>query len=324
VYLDGSGRLTVAPELRAALRRTPRLPIIPTWARRLVRFVLRRLPAAKLDGVSVEQMGGVRVYRPAQRRSDAALFWIHGGGLIIGQAVQDDQRCGLVARELGVVVVSVEYRKAPEHRFPAALDDCHAGWEWLQRNAVQLGVAPARVAIGGQSAGGGLAAALVQRLHDAGGPQPIAQWLLCPMLDDRTAARAELDGVGHSVWNNRLNRFGWQSYLGVAPGSPAVPPYAVAARREELSGLAPAWIGVGDIDLFCAEDRAYADRLRAAGVDTTLHVVPGAPHGFETWAPNTSVSRAYLHAALGWLGRALGRDTVDHDTAADHDTELTG
>jgi acetyl esterase/lipase len=222
--------------------------------------------------------------------------------------------------------VSVEYRKAPEHPFPAALDDCNAGWEWLQRNAVSLGISPARVAIGGQSAGGGLAAALVQRLHDAqstageptagepiaGGPQPIAQWLFCPMLDDRTAARLELDRVGHRVWNNRANRFGWSSYLGTTPGSPAVPPYAVPARREDLTGLPPAWIGVGDIDLFHEEDRAYAERLRAAGVEATLHVVPGAPHGFEAWAPKTNLSRAYVGSALDWLGPALGHDTRPH------------
>jgi acetyl esterase/lipase len=217
--------------------------------------------------------------------------------------------CALTARELGILVVSVEYRKAPEQPFPAALDDCSAGWKWLQGEAQRLGVEPTQVAVGGESAGGGLAASLAQRLHDVGASTdaatPIAQWLFYPMLDDRTAARDELDRLDHFVWNNRLNRFGWRSYLGVDPGSGAVPPYAVAARREDLRGLPPAWIGVGDIDLFYDEDRDYAERLRAAGVAATLDVVPCAPHGFASWAPNTPLARDHIGRAQAWLGQAL-------------------
>jgi len=235
----------------------------------------------------------------------AALLWIHGGGFVIGRAAQNDRFCGAAARDLGIVVVSVEYRKAPEHRFPAGLDDCHAGWTWMQQQAAALGIDPARVAVGGESAGGGLAASLVQRLHDAGGTQPAAQWLFCPMLDDRTAARRELDDVGHFVWTNRLNRSGWRAYLGAEPGAATVPPYAVAARRDDLSGLPPAWIGVGDIDLFADEDRAYAERLRAVGVAATLDVVPGAPHGFEIWAPDSTLAREHVARAQAWLRGTL-------------------
>src|SRR5262249_42812049 len=132
VVTEYSGRMTVAPELRPALRWIPRPPVQRAWARRLVRFVLQRYPAARVDGGTVEPTGDVRVFRPATRQSDGALLWIHGGGLVIGRAVQDDRICGTAARELGIVVVSVEYRKAPEHPFPAALDDCYAAWEWLQ------------------------------------------------------------------------------------------------------------------------------------------------------------------------------------------------
>jgi len=262
-----------------------------------------------VDGVTIETPRGVepgvRVYRPASVRAPAALLWIHGGGFVIGRAAQNDRFCGTVARELGIVVVSVEYRKAPEHRFPAGLDDCQAGWTWMLRQAVALGIDPARVAVGGESAGGGLAASLVQRLHDAGGTQPAAQWLFCPMLDDRTAARRELDGVGHLVWTNRLNRSGWRSYLGVEPGAVSAAPYAAAARRDDLAGLPPAWIGVGDIDLFADEDRDYAERLRASGVHATLDVVPGAPHGFEIWAPDSTLAREYVTRAHAWLRGTL-------------------
>jgi acetyl esterase/lipase len=298
----------VAPELRSTLRRFPTVPVDRGWVRRLARYGMRILPTVDTPGVTVEAAGvvrGTRLYRPSDRRTDAALLWIHGGGLVMGGAVQDDRLCGSTARELGIVVLSVEYRLAPEHPYPAALDDCHAGWMWLRDHAAELGVDPARVVIGGQSAGGGLAAALVQRLHDSPGTQPLGQWLFCPMLDDRTAARSELDAVRHRIWSNRSNRYGWKVYLGAAPGAPDVASYAVPARRTDLSGLPPAWIGVGDIDLFHDEDRDYAERLRAAGVATTFHVVPGAPHGFESWAPKTAISRGHVAAALAWLRDVL-------------------
>ena len=278
--------------------------------RSIARVALTLMPAAKLDGVTIERITdagpGVRVYRPSVVRSPAALFWVHGGGFVIGRAVQNDRFCGEAAAALGIVVVSVEYRKAPEHRFPAAVDDSEAGWDWMQRESGALGVDPARVAVGGESAGGGLAACLVQRLHDRVGTQPAAQWLFCPMLDDRTAARRELDAIDNLVWNNRANRFGWRSYLGVEPGAATLPAHAAAARRDDLAGLPPAWIGVGDIDLFCEEDLAYADRLRAAGIRVTTDVVPGAPHGFEVWAPDSALARAHLALARDWL-----RDTLD-------------
>jgi acetyl esterase/lipase len=291
----------VAPELRARVRWMPRFSLRRRWVLRLLRALTSRMRAVPVPGVRLETADGVRVYRPEVVRSDAALLWIHGGGLVGGSAVADDRFCGETARELGITVVSAEYRLAPENPCPAAIDDCHAAWTWLRERAGSLGVDPARVAVGGQSAGGGLAAALVQQLHDEGGSQPLAQWLFCPMLDDRTAARRDLDRVGHLVWNNRLNHFGWRAYLAAEPGVSEVPRYAVPARRGDLSGLPPAWIGVGDIDLFHDEDRAYAEQLRADGVETQFEVVPGGPHGFEAWGRDTEVGRTYLAAARTWL-----------------------
>ena len=141
---------------------------------------------------------------------------------MVGSARTNDVTCGQICRTLGLTVVSVDYRLAPEHPFPVPSDDCLAGWHWLQRHAASLGVDPHRVALGGASAGGGLAAGLAKRLLDAGGVQPIAQLLLAPMIDDRTAARRDLDAVKHFVWNNRMNRSAWRAYLGREPGSDGV------------------------------------------------------------------------------------------------------
>lgn len=299
----------VAPELRRPMGRALPLPLDAAWVRGLVQTSLRLMPTRPFGGVRVETVAGptcpLRLYRPKAQRSRAGLLWIHGGGYLIGRAVQDDRLCAATARALGIVVTSVDYRLGPRHPFPTSLDDCHAGWQWLQEAASSLGIDPWRVAVGGQSAGGGLAACLVQKLCNSGASRPAAQWLFAPMLDDRTAARRELDAIDHPVWNNRLNAAGWRALLGVAPGSADVPAYAVAARGGDLSWLPPACIGVGDIDLFHDEDRAYAARLKAAGVDATFDVVAGAPHGFTAWAPQSQITRDHIGRAQAWLGRTL-------------------
>ncbi|MCE7795841.1 alpha/beta hydrolase [Sphingobium sufflavum] len=273
------------------------------------------MPQIRQKDVRIDTPSGtpvpLRIYEPWEAQADpqaglgGALLWIHGGGYVISGPAQDDAFCIAVAREQGLVVVSVDYRLAPEHPFPAPLVDCHSAWTWMQAQAVALGIDPARIAIGGQSAGGGLAAALVQQVHDEGGPQPVAQWLFCPMIDDRTAARIDLDQIGHRLWSNRNNRTGWEAYLGREPGAVDPPPYAAAARRTDLAGLPPAWIGVGTVDLFCEEDRVFADRLREADVDVTFRLVDGAPHGFESWASGTDIAQAYLVEARAWLYERL-------------------
>lgn len=246
----------------------------------------------------------VRVYRPATGSEPAAVLWVHGGGLIVGTLGQDNPRCSGLALALGITVVSVDYGKAPEHPFPSGLDDCAAAWHWLQRHAGELGIDPSRVVLGGASAGGGLAAALAQRLHDEGGQQPAGVLLVYPMLDDRTAADESLDDLRHLVWTNVSNRTGWTSYLGQPPGSPAVPPYAVPARREDLTGLPPTWIGVGSADLFAGECREYAGRLHEAGVEVELVAVPDAPHGFDG-RPAPRATQDFVAAELAWLETRL-------------------
>ncbi|ALE75690.1 esterase [Pseudonocardia sp. EC080610-09] len=294
----------IARELRRPVRRVPPLPLHLPWLLRLGQRLSRRGRPVAVDGVRTTTEPGpppVRIYVPDHRASGGALLWIHGGGLVLGSPMIDEKRCGTLAAELGVVVVSVDYRLAPGDPFPAAVDDCHAAWTRLRDDTAHLGIDPGRIVVGGASAGAGLAAALAQRLHDEQGPQPLAQWLYYPMLDDRTAARRELDLPRHRVWSNRNNEVGWRSYLGHAPGTVTPPPYAAPARREDLAGLPPAWIGVGDVDLFHDEDVDYADRLRAAGVPVTLDVVPGAPHGFDGWGTGTTIADGFSARAVDWL-----------------------
>ncbi len=292
----------IDPEMRRAARLMPALPVHRGWTVPVMRWLTKIGTRHKLPrGVTVEVRpvgaAAVQIYRPPEQTSDGALLWMHGGGYLIGAAIMDDTRCSRYAAEFGIVVVSVDYRLAPEHPFPAPLDDCFAAWNWMQERAESLGVDPRRIVVGGESAGGGLAATLVQRIHDAGGPQPAAQLLVYPMLDDRTAARAELDGVKHRFWDNRANRAGWTAYLGHEPGrggtDEPVAAYAVGARRSDLTGLPPAWVGVGEVDLFHDEDRAYAERLVAAGGTCEFVVVPGAPHGFVHTAPKATATIDY-------------------------------
>ena len=212
--------------------------------------------------------------------SRPALLWIHSGGFIMGSPQFELPIIGRLARELGAVVVSPDYRLAPEHPFPAALDDCMATLEWMRAHADELGIDPDRIAVGGASGGGGLSAAVAQRSRDAGIPLR-AQALLYPMLDDRTALRADHAGRGQFVVTPSANRFAWTAYLGREPHMSDAPEYAAPARRTDLTGLPPAWVGVGELDLFHDEDVAYADQLRACGVPCELVTVPGMYHGAD-------------------------------------------
>ena len=195
-----------------------------------------------------------------------AVLYIHGGGMVLGSPHTEAVGSGRMARELDAVVVSPDYRLAPEHPFPAALDDCMAALRWMRDNADELGIDPDRIAVTGSSAGGGLSAAVAQRAHDEGIALR-AQALVYPMIDDRTALRDDHNGRGRFLWTHASNRFGWTAYLGRKPRMSDAPEYAAPARREDLSGLAPAWVGVGDLDLFYDESVAYAnaaDRVRSA------------------------------------------------------------
>ncbi|MBB5377223.1 triacylglycerol lipase [Deinococcus metalli] len=249
----------------------------------------------------------VYVYRPhGLPAGAAAILNIHGGGYVTGSAAAYHPQSASYARDLGVVVVGVEYRLAPGTPFPGPLEDCYAALIWMARHADALGLDPARIALVGDSAGGGLAAALAQLAHDRAEVRPAFQLLYYPMLDDRTALTAAHEDRGDFIWRPASNLYGWTAYLGRPPRPDSAPEYAVPARRADLSGLSPAWIGVGTLDLFCPEDREYARRLTGAGVPCEYHEVPGAYHAFERFAPQSSVAGTFTASALNALRRGLG------------------
>lgn len=270
----------VHPELRPVLRIAPNFTFGP-WTSALTRLLMGAVPLPGAGDVSVQvastASGKHLVFTPARPRG--AMLWLHGGGRIVGSPRADARTCLHLAQSCGLVVVAAQYRLAPKHPFPAALDDAVAAWQWLVVQAPSLGVMTDHLLVGGESAGGGLAAELTQRLHDEGGPQPCGQVLVYPMLDDRTATRRDLTEQDHLVWNNASNHYGWSSYLGTEPGTEPLPRYAAAARRTDLTGLPRAWLTVGDLDLFHTEVLAYADRLQQAGVTVALHALPGGFHG---------------------------------------------
>jgi len=305
----------VHPELRKATASFPKLPVASRFGRSITRFLLPVLPLllpqpklpsnVKIEWHKTASGQKLRVYTPEGKRTRAALLYMHGGGMMIGFAGMDDALLANTASELDIVVVSPDYRLAPEYPFPAAIDDCNEAWHWMQDHAAEFAIDSKRIAVGGESAGGGLAAGTVLRIHDEGGQQPIAQWLFCPMLDDRTAVDRSLDEINHFIWDNKLNIAGWTSYLGSKIGNDDVSAYAAPARRKDLKGLPKTWIGVGDIELFYEEDRRYAEELKVSGVACDLHVVNGGPHAFEGLAPKAKVSMEYVAGAKAWLKKAL-------------------
>jgi acetyl esterase/lipase len=304
----------VAPELRNPVLWFP-MSLTSERVLGVVRSLSARMPLTDVPGVGVdtryaERPDGGRIrlllHEPTDRaRPSGALVWIHGGGLVLGVPEQSAEICGRFARELGILVVNVDYRLAPDDPFPAGLDDCVGALRWVHEHADELGVDPARVAVGGDSAGGGLTAAVCQRALDEGGAPIAFQALVYPMLDDRTVLRADHAGRGHFVWTPASNAFGWTAYAGHRPRVDDDRPYLAPARRVDLSGLPPAWIGVGDLDLFYEEDVDYAQRLEAAGVPCELHVVPGMFHAAEYFAPTGPIASDFQSRLIEALRGAL-------------------
>lgn len=248
----------------------------------------------------------IRIYRPAESTGTLpGLFWIHGGGYVLGGIELDDLAMQHIVEAVGCVAVSVEYRLAPEHPFPAPVEDCYAALAWMAEHATELGVDPTRIAVGGASAGGGLAAGLVLLARDRGKVAVAFQLLIYPMIDDRDATPSIEAFADAPVWNRKDNRNGWRAYIGDAVGGADVSPYAAAARATNLSNLPPTYIAVGSREVFLDEDVAYALRLAQAGNFVELHVYPRAFHGWDAFAPTAAITQRFVADRDQALKRAL-------------------
>jgi len=255
------------------------------------------------------------VCRPSGR-GDAdlpAVYFVHGGGMVMGS-----NRLGLDqaldwAEELGLVVVAVEYRLAPEFPYPSGIEDCYAGLAWLAESAPAIGVDDSHIILAGDSGGGGLAASLAILARDRGGPTVLGQVLMAPMLDDRndTLSSHHMQGLG--IWDRTSNETGWRALLGDAQGGPDVSPYASAARAEDMSRLPATFLDVGSAETFRDEVVTFASRIWAAGGDAELHVWPGGFHAFYVDLPEAQLSVAALRARVDWLKRLLSRGRPSQD-----------
>jgi acetyl esterase/lipase len=243
----------------------------------------------------------LRWYAKTGAAPGPAALYLHGGGMILGNVALYDGPIARYVSATGVPMLAADYRLAPEHPHPAPVEDAYLGLLWLHEHAAELGVDPARIAVMGDSAGGGLAAAVALLARDRRGPALARQILVFPMLDDRTTA-PDPELAPFVAWSYEDNLTAWTALLGDRIGGPDVSPYAAPARATDLAGLPPAYVEVGQLDVFRDEDLAYAQRLSAAGVDVEFHLHPGAPHEFDTYGWDTAVARRALadrHRVLG-------------------------
>lgn len=273
-------------------------------------------PKVNITGVTVEEKFiesadkkhkiRLLVYTPENNNTaKPALLYIHGGGYVMGTADINDGRNKGLSEELGAVVVSVEYRLAPEFPFPIPLEDCYSTLKWMHTHATELGIDKNNMAVYGESAGGGLAAALSLLVRDRKELSLRHQFLIYPMLDDRTVTEKNSNAfTGEFIWTRDTNTFGWTSYLKEVPGSDDISHYAAPARAENPEGLAPAFVAVGGLDLFLDENMNYAHRLIRAGVSTDLHVYAGAIHGFID-LPDPTISKQFDNDFRAALKKAL-------------------
>lgn len=300
--LDVFPTVSLSHEILEEMRGPNRLPFPPAEGR--AAEVLRKV--VEIPGPEGAPDVGVIVYTPPDAAGPlGCILHIHGGGYVMGAAAPQEPVHRNWVAELNCVVVTVEYRLAPETRAPGNVEDCYAALAWTVSNAETLGIDPARIGVMGESAGGGLSAALALLARDRGEYRLAFQHLIYPMLDDRTVTHPDPHPhTGEFIWTPHNNHFGWAAILGVEPGSDGVSPYAAPARAEDLSGLPPTFISTGALDLFLEEDLEYARRLMRAGVPTELHVYPGGPHGFD-FHPTAEVSVRARKDSLSALGRFL-------------------
>jgi triacylglycerol lipase len=274
------------------------VPSLASYQSQGVELEIAQTPASE-DAPPVD----IYLHKPVGSNGPLPLFLhIHGGGYVLGSPLQSVPANMRTALELGCVVASVDYRLAPEASGATAVEDCHRALMWLVENAERFGIDLSRIAIGGESAGGGIAAGLALLNRDKQGPRLCFQMLIYPMIDDRTGAGEDLHPYcGEFVWTAKANRFGWQSFLGDVDPATHNTGYVIPARAANVADLPPTFISVGALDLFLEENLEYAKNLARAGVPVELHVYPGAYHGFELAADSSVAVRAETdrRAALG-------------------------
>lgn len=312
-YIDPNGSASAGRTHRSSANPAPVDPQLAQLDRRIGNLIVNRLTYRILRilgrlvrlkpehaDVTIEHKRNAAIISPHNRSGAGALMLFHGGGFVLGRPADVVPKAVMFARTLGVPVICPAYRLAPQSPYPAAIDDAFAAWQLTIEAAAGMGIDPAKIVVGGYSAGAGLAANLVHRLHDHGGIQPVAQLLAYPMLDDRTAQRYSLDTLRHRVWSNRNNRFAWKAYLGPDGWINSLT-YAAAARRPDLTRLPPVWLGVGTSDLFLDEVRSYRARLCEAGVEVTYEEVAGAIHGFDM--DDNPLGHSFTDAQLEFVRR---------------------
>jgi acetyl esterase/lipase len=296
--------MSITPEMIPLMRQAAPAPGVGADDALTAAGIVRRdvtIPGHDGDEIEVSVLS-----RPDRTGVGPGIYYTHGGGMIMGDRfVGLDILLGWI-NDFDAVVVTVEYRLAPEFPDPYPVRDCYAGLVWTAEHAAELGIDLDRLIIAGGSAGGGLAAGTALIARDEGGPALAGQVLIYPMLDDRdqTVSTAQIDGVG--VWDRGSNRTGWSALLGDRRGTDDVSVYAAPARATDLAGLPPAFIDCGSAEVFRDEDVAYASALWAAGVQAELHVWPGGFHGFDIMAPHTVLAKAMRAARDSWIARTLG------------------
>ena len=252
------------------------------------------------------ELAGTIFSRADHTGTGPGIYHVHGGGMVTGHRLLGVQQTLPWIVDHDAVVLTVDYRLAPEHPDPYPVEDSYAGLVWMAEHAADLGVDHDRMIIVGASAGGGIAAGTALLARDRSGPRLAGQVLICPMIDDRDATASAAQITERTTWTRESNRYGWSSLLGDRVGTEDVSIYAAPARATDLSGLPPTYIDCGSAEVFRDEDVAYALRLWEAGVDAELHVWAGGFHGFEMLAPHAAVSQASLAARDSWVARTIG------------------
>lgn len=310
----------VLETMSEGLKNAAELPDINSWRKRIEDFglMIASTPTKYDDLVLIKNLYvdiktdqhklRLRFYYPLQRETSApVLYWMHGGGMVVGTPEQDDIQMKQIAIETGAIVVSVDYRLAPEYPFPIPLQDAYAGLNWIVANASDIGIDIDRIAVGGASAGGGLAASLAQKVLQEQQIKLVHQSLTYPMLDNRNVTNSSKEITSLGIWDRHYNIFAWEQYLGILDKNEKAPLFAVAAALEDLTNLPSTFIAVGALDLFRDEDIEYGLRLMAAGVDTEIHFYKGVVHGFDFHIPEDPMTIGFLSKRITALKLAFSK-----------------